>query len=122
MNMSASLAKRTTGTFAAFVVAALLWLLVLAPQQSQGHNATVWVTHPGGGSAAVINHHWFKVCDFQTDGHKAYIRYRAYGLNDTRTWGYAPSGGCSGVQHESRWISTFVACVQYEGCSRPEVP
>lgn len=124
-NVAASLHKKGVRIVSLLAAVAALGIAVLAaPAPSQGHNATVWVTHPGGGSASVTNHLWMKVCDWQVDGHKVYMRYRAYGADDTLTFGYAPSGGCTGVTKEprGRWISTFVACVQYEGCSRPEVP
>jgi len=103
----------------ALVVAAL----ATAPP-SQGHNATVWKSHPGGGAVAVTNHKFITLCDTDVDGHKVYIRYRSYNVSGTYTPNlYAPSRNC--VRGKSipsnHYITTFVACVQYEGCSSPEV-
>jgi hypothetical protein len=68
------------------------------------------------------------VCDWQVDGHKAWIRYDTYWpLLQDQFFGYAPSGGClpasgwAGVE-TGMSIAKFVVCIQYEGCSPVRYP
>ena len=99
-------------------------LLGAAPAQASHHPC---VRHPVDGPSGDRTlscverdlHNFQAVCDHDSDGNKAYGRYRLNGEHGYLLSAYDPDGAWGNCLHEGHWtwIAEFAICVQNQGCS-----
>jgi hypothetical protein len=93
--------------------------LLMLSSAAQAVTGTVY--HPTDPSIGVVrDHHWYKACDRQVDGHRVRLHYSTWantGLILYSAW--SPSQSCTQEASTTLGVTMyqFRICVEAEGCS-----